>query len=150
MNHSRPGDEHNARLVAPVCPQDREDSPFGWSSLPCSGVYGDPATWREVPPALTAEIVAVLADAGWTDAHATEHAVVVPLDERAEGLPGPAARGEHLYVVWGGARPEWSWSTAHPNAPAGGRAGVLLAPPDDPHQITAQVLRLLRTGRTLP
>ncbi|MFE4796176.1 hypothetical protein ACFRFL_13930 [Streptomyces sp. NPDC056708] len=112
--------------------------------------YGDPQQWREVPAALTAAVVSALTGYGWTGVHATEHSIVVPLDDRARGLSEPAASGEHLYVLWGGHRPEWSWGTAHPAAPAGGRLALLLAPPDDPPVITAQILRVLRTGRTLP
>ncbi|WP_327421862.1 hypothetical protein OG763_15100 [Streptomyces sp. NBC_01230] len=112
--------------------------------------YGDPLRWDEVPPALTAAVVAALTGYGWTGTHATEHTIVVPLDGHPRGLLEPAARGEHLYAVWGGSRPEWSWGTTHPNAPAGGRLTPLLAPPDDPQTITAQIIRVLRAGRTLP
>ncbi|WP_381792880.1 hypothetical protein [Streptomyces niveus] len=112
--------------------------------------YGDPARWKGVPAPLTAAVVSRLAGHGWTGTRATEHGVVVPLDGRAPGLTQAVARGEHLYVVWGGARPEWSWSTAHPNAPTGGRLALLLSAPDDPADITAQVLRVLCAGRTLP
>ncbi|MFD3608997.1 hypothetical protein ACFWXA_13150 [Streptomyces atroolivaceus] len=150
MNQSPPGGRRRLEdLAAVVCDQDRGESPFGWSS-PVSGVYGDPQRWSEVPAPLTAAVVSTLGGYGWPEAHATEHSVVVPLDHRARGLTAPAARGEHLYVVWGGARPEWSWATAHPNAPAGGQQALLLAPADDPDHITAQILRVLRTGRALP
>ncbi|MET9321930.1 hypothetical protein ABZX75_17310 [Streptomyces sp. NPDC003038] len=112
--------------------------------------YGEPLLWDEVPTALTAAIVAALTGAGLAGVHATEHSVVVPLDDHAPGLPGPAAKGEHLYVLWGAALPEWSWGTAHPNAPVGGPLSPLLAPADDPAHIAAQILRVLRTGRALP
>jgi hypothetical protein len=115
-----------------------------------TGPYGDPQEWNEVPLPLTSTVVAALQSHGFTESHATEHSIIVPLDDHARGLPEPARRGEHLYVLWGGTRPEWSWGTAHPNAPAGGHIALLLAPPDDPQQITAQILRVLRTGRALP
>ncbi|WP_434593409.1 hypothetical protein [Streptomyces sp. A5-4] len=115
-----------------------------------TGSYGDPLRWDEVPASLTAAVVADLLGCGWSGVHSTEHGVVVPLDRRAFGLPDPAARGEHLYVLWGGHRPEWSWSTAHPDAPAGGTLALLLAPPDQPAYISAQIIRVLRTGRALP
>lgn len=112
--------------------------------------YGDPMLWDEVPAALTVAIVAELTGHGLAGVHATEHSVVVPLDGQAPGLSGPADRGEHLYALWGSARPEWSWGTAHPNAPAGGLLWPLLSPPDDPVRITAQIRQVLRTGRALP
>ncbi|KPI33347.1 hypothetical protein OV450_1435 [Actinobacteria bacterium OV450] len=112
--------------------------------------YGDPLAWEEVPAPLTAAVVAVLASQGWTAAHATEHSIVVPLDDWALGLKHALGRGEHLYVLWGLPRPEWVWGTAHPNAPVGGHLAPLLAPPDDPAQIAAQILRVLATGRALP
>ncbi|MFF4292167.1 hypothetical protein ACFY0N_00755 [Streptomyces vinaceus] len=115
-----------------------------------SGPYGDPFQWTEVPAPLTAAVVAALTGHGWTGVHATEHSIVVPLDERACGLEPAAARGEHLYALWGLVLPQWSWGTAHPDAPAGGRLALLLAPPDDPDQITAQICRVLATGRALP
>ncbi|RPK58117.1 hypothetical protein EES44_24605 [Streptomyces sp. ADI96-15] len=112
--------------------------------------YGDPLRWDEVPAQLTAAIVADLLTCGWSGTRATEHAVVVPLEPRAVGLAEAAGRGEHLYVLWGGARPEWSWCTAHPDAPAARKLAPLLAPPDQPAHISAQIIRVLSTGRTLP
>ncbi|MFJ7592487.1 hypothetical protein ACIQZO_34980 [Streptomyces sp. NPDC097617] len=126
-------------------PAQRPDEP-----VVVTGAYGDPLRWNEVPAELTAAVVADLTACGWSAAHATEHSIVVPLERRAFGLPDAAARGEHLYAVWGGARPEWSWGTAHPDAPAGGTLAPLLAPPDQPAHISAQIIRVLRTGRTLP
>ncbi|MFC7791325.1 hypothetical protein [Streptomyces cinereoruber] len=154
MNHTpvRASGRDLERFLA-ASPQDQGESPFGWSSpspLPCSGIYGDPTTWHEVPPELTAETVAELTACGWTGARATEHSIVVPLDDRATGLPDQAARGDHLYVMWGWPRPEWAWGTAHPHAPAGGPLAPLLAPPDDPCQVAAQIVRVLTTGRALP
>lgn len=133
VNQPPPHDDL-AENLAVVCPEDR----------------GNPFAWDEVPAPLTAAVVSALAECGWPGAHATEHSVVVPLDDRAVGLAAPAGRGEYLYVLWGGTRPEWSWSTAHPDAPAGGKQALLLAPADDPARITAQILRVLRTGRALP
>jgi hypothetical protein len=122
--------------LAVVCEQDRGGSPFGWD---------------DVPHLLAADVVEVLHTAGYLDAHATEHTIVVPLTGAATGLPGAHDRGEHLYAVWGDARPEWSWCTAHPNAPtAGAMAPLLVSPHDDPQNLAAQILRVLRTGRTLP
>ena len=115
-----------------------------------TGPYGDPLRWDEVPAALTAAVVAELTGCGWAGAHATEHSIVVPLERRACGLAEAVARGEHLYVLWGRPLPEWSWGTAHPNAPTGGRLAPLLAPADAPAHITAQIIRVLRTGRALP
>ncbi|GAA2948709.1 hypothetical protein ACFPN0_14950 [Kitasatospora cinereorecta] len=115
-----------------------------------TGPYGDPLRWDEVPASITEAVVADLIACGWFGTHATEHTVVVPLEQHAFGLSEAVARGEHLYVLWGGARPEWSWCTAHPDAPAAGKLAPLLAPPDQPAHITAQILRVLRTGRTLP
>ncbi|MFJ6014516.1 hypothetical protein [Streptomyces sp. NPDC092952] len=115
-----------------------------------TGPYGDPLRWDKVPASLTAAVVADLTSYGWPAAHATEHTIVVPLEQRAVGLADAVARGEHLYVVWGGARPEWSWQTAHPHALTSGPVAPLLAPPDQPAHISAQILRVLRTGRTLP
>ncbi|MEU1815192.1 hypothetical protein ABZ543_08335 [Streptomyces roseifaciens] len=112
--------------------------------------YGDPGSWEEVPPVIVRAVTVALTSCGWSGARATEHTIIVPLDDRARGLPGAAHAGEHLYVVWGGAAAEWSWGTAHPDAPAGGPLTPLLAPPDDPVVITAQILRVLRTGRALP
>ncbi|MEU6929012.1 hypothetical protein AB0A05_07590 [Streptomyces sp. NPDC046374] len=113
--------------------------------------YGDPLSWEEVPPDLTAAVVEELTRCGWTDVHASEHSITVPLNERAWGLVGPAAEGEHLYVLWGGPRwPAWSWCTAHPNAPTGGALLPLYASHDDPKQIAALTIRVLRTGRALP
>jgi hypothetical protein len=136
-------------FLTPVCDQDRGESPFGWTEPP-PRPYGDPRDWADVPAALTAAVVAELAAHGLHGAHATEHSIVVPLHEQAPGLPGPARRGEHLYALWAVDRPEWSWGTAHPNAPTGGHLAPLLAPPDEPGTIAAQILRVLRTGRTLP
>ncbi|GGZ23738.1 hypothetical protein GCM10010387_16200 [Streptomyces inusitatus] len=127
-------------LVAIVSPLDRDEEPFGWS---------DPRR-NEVPPEITSTVLGLLDAEGVTGAHATEHSIIVPLDGQAPGLPGPAAAGEHLYVLWGVHRPEWSWGTAHPNAPAGGHLALLLAPPDRPGLIADQIIRVLATGRTLP
>ncbi|MFD4315048.1 hypothetical protein [Streptomyces sp. NPDC058548] len=138
--------DDTARPAAVACAQDRGEN-LGWSE---PGPYGLPVEWEEVPAALTAEVVDELTACGWTGTHATEHSIVVPLDGRAFGLTDAAGRGEHLYVLWGVTRPEWSWGTAHPNAPAGGTLAVLLAPPDDPQRIATQIIRVLRTGRTLP
>ncbi|MGW6391145.1 hypothetical protein ACWFR1_11710 [Streptomyces sp. NPDC055103] len=117
---------------------------------PVTGPHGDPQLWDEVPASLTAAVVAELTHCGWRGTHATEHSIVVPLEPRDFGLPDAVARGEHLYVVWGGDRPEWSWATAHPHAPVGGQQALLLAPADDTAHITAQIIRVLRTGRALP
>ncbi|MEU6628382.1 hypothetical protein ABZ905_08820 [Streptomyces parvus] len=107
-------------------------------------------TRADVPDTLTRAVVVALGGYGWTAQTATNR-IVVPLDDRARGLREPAARGEDLYVLWTGLRPEWHWGTAHPNAPAGGRTAQLLAyPADDPATVTAQILRILRTGRALP
>ncbi|WP_371799102.1 hypothetical protein OG963_14875 [Streptomyces sp. NBC_01707] len=105
--------------------------------------YGDPRRWDEA-------VVSALTGYGWTGTHATEHTIVVPLDDHPRGLPEPAARGEHLYAVGAAPGPNGPGGTAHPNAPAGGRLTPLLAPLDDPQTITAQIIRVLRTGRTLP
>ncbi|MFD6935282.1 hypothetical protein ACFWAP_03870 [Streptomyces goshikiensis] len=148
-------DDHLAQLLAAVCEQDRADSPFGRSepaqAVPVPGhPYGDPLRWAKVPAPLTAAVVAALTGHGWTGVHATAHSIVVALDDRACGLETAAARGEHLYVMWGVPRPEWSWGTSRPDASAGGRLALLLAPPDDPGEITLQILRVLATGRALP
>ncbi|MFC9604596.1 hypothetical protein ACFTTN_14195 [Streptomyces niveus] len=115
-----------------------------------TGPHGDPLRWDEVPASLTAAVVAELIACGWSGSHATEHSVVVPLERGALGLAEAVARGEHLYVLWGGPRPEWSWCTAHPNAPTAGKIAPLLAAPDQPTHISAQIIRVLRTGRALP
>ncbi|MFF4388538.1 hypothetical protein ACFY0G_17425 [Streptomyces sp. NPDC001552] len=119
------------------------------------GPYGDPRTWTEVPTALSADVVDALTGHGWAGVYATEHAIGVPLDGHAPGLPAASERGEHLYAIWGvfwagPPRAEWSWATAHPEAPRGGTLAPLLARPDAPDEITAQILRVLATGRTLP
>lgn len=115
------------------------------------GVYGDPLSWQDVPPAITAAVVSALYGYGWTSASAVASRITVPLDGRAVGLSEPAARGEHLHAEWGIHRPEWTWTVSRPDAARyGGHRGLLLAPSGDPHTITAQILRLLRTGRALP
>ncbi|WNI20345.1 hypothetical protein [Actinacidiphila sp. ITFR-21] len=140
------------RFLAPVCAQDRDEDPFSWSEA--SGVagprYGDPRRWQSPPPALTAAVACAVAAGGWPLARPTEHGIVVPLDDRAVGLTAPAGRGEHLHVLWNCALPEWSWGTGPPDAPTSGHCDPLLTPPDHEPTITAQILRVLRTGRTLP
>ncbi|MEU2487105.1 hypothetical protein ABZ593_21160 [Streptomyces sp. NPDC012617] len=158
--HPETGPSRFENLNSVVCDEDWGESPFGWSEpeLPrrpagqvaATGPYGDPRLWEEVPEAITSAVVADLHSCGWTAAYATSHTVVVPLEPRACGLPDAVALGEHLYAVWGGLRPEWTWQTVHPNAPTGGTVAPLLTPPDQPAHITAQILRVLRTGRTLP
>lgn len=110
-----------------------------------------PPAWEDIPPEVAGTVLSALHAAGYPDARATEHAIVVPLTGRCVGLAGAHERGEHLYAVWGGARPEWSWCTAHPNAPtAGAMAPLLVTPHDDAQTLACQILRVLATGRALP
>ncbi|MFD9422225.1 MULTISPECIES: hypothetical protein [unclassified Streptomyces] len=107
-------------------------------------------TRADLPAALTHSVVVALGGYGWAAETGTNQ-IVVPLDDRARGLPEQVAKGEDLYVLWTGPHPEWHWGTAHPFAPAGGRTAQLLAyPAGDPATVTAQILRVLRTGRALP
>ncbi|MFD3844763.1 hypothetical protein ACFWVB_02585 [Streptomyces microflavus] len=113
--------------------------------------YGDPLAWQHAPPSLTGAVALLLGGYGWDASTTPDGVIVIPLDDRARGLTGPVARGEDLQVLWAGARPEWHWGTAHPHAVTGGHLAQLLAHPvDGPATITAQILRVLRTGRTLP
>ncbi|WTW95452.1 hypothetical protein OG216_19615 [Streptomycetaceae bacterium NBC_01309] len=112
--------------------------------------YGDWLMWDAVPPELMAKILACLAHEGWGSVRVSSRSITVRLDDRATGLSGAAVGDEHLYILWGATRPEWLWRTAHPGHPHRGCLAPLVAPADDPDQIAAQIIRVLRTGRSLP